>query len=199
MTMTAYGPAGATGPTVLEQIMIRLADEGVPIRAIARSVKVPSDELRDILRDALDSGTIVQLPRDDWPSKASRDERPQGFDALSNLDEELLLLYCVQVFKITRLMSCLLLALLKRREVTRDAMHQIIEQRRPANQPETDKKMVDVVVCNLRKRLKLLKLEITTIWSCGYYMKAEHRGIALKMLTDFIANGPPPAATPNLN
>ena len=56
-------------------IVVRLADEGIPVRAIARGVQVPSESIRDVLHLAIDLGQIVGMPRDDWPINVLRDNR----------------------------------------------------------------------------------------------------------------------------
>ena len=58
METTLYTPA---------LLAARLADEGVPICAIARALKIPSDDVRETLQDALGEGVIVEYPREDWP------------------------------------------------------------------------------------------------------------------------------------
>jgi hypothetical protein len=49
------------------EIAIRLADEGVPLRAISRACRIPSNELRDQLETAHRDGRIIDLPKEDWP------------------------------------------------------------------------------------------------------------------------------------
>jgi hypothetical protein len=165
---------------------VRLADEGVPVRAIARGLKVPSEELRENLLDAVAAGTLLELPRDDWPPNIPRDKRLPGLDKIMPLDNELVLLNVVRRFKVTQQQASLLLVLIKRREVTRKMLHDVIESRRPQPKVETDQKIVDVVICKLRKRLETFGLRIQTVWSCGYLMPAEDRAKALKLLNEFL-------------
>ncbi len=166
-------------------ILTRMAIEGVPIRAIARIVQVPSAEVRMALDDALDAGTIVQLPRDDWPPQLPRERRAQEYSK-AGMDDALLILNVVRLFGVTQQQACLLLVLIKRREVTRKMLHNVIEGRRPHPKVETEPKIVDVVICKLRKRLKSFDLTIETVWSCGYFMPPADRKRALKMLNDFL-------------
>jgi len=68
-------------------------------------------------------------------------------------------------------------------------MHQIVEQRRATRidvDDETDVKIVDVVICNLRKRLKPFAIKIDTVWGCGYHLKPAFRQRAAQMLSEFI-------------
>jgi DNA-binding response OmpR family regulator len=65
-------------------------------------------------------------------------------------------------------------------------MHQIIEKCRAPNKgDQTDPKMVDVVICNLRKRLKKTGLKIETMWGCGYFMKPDMRTRALELIGEY--------------
>jgi hypothetical protein len=56
-------------------IAVRLADEGVPLRAIARAVQIPSSSLREQLHEAKSDGRLLELPCDDWPPGFPRDQR----------------------------------------------------------------------------------------------------------------------------
>jgi hypothetical protein len=69
----------------LSSIAVALADEGVPLHAIARVTRIPSDELRTVLAQAKDLGDIVELPHEDWPPGFPRDTRAL---ALSRMVQE---------------------------------------------------------------------------------------------------------------
>jgi hypothetical protein len=190
MTVAAVA-APSTAPDAnalsLKDIMIRLADEGVPVRVVARVTKIDSEYIRLRLQEALEAGRLLQLPRDDWPSNTSRETREPGFSALQRLHPDLLMMHTCRLFGLTKLQASFFLTLIKRRDVTRAGMHQVIESRRhSAEGEETDQKMVDVVVCHTRKKLKKFNITITTVWSCGYRLDNENRDRALKLLTDFV-------------
>jgi len=169
----------------LEDLVTRMAHEGVPIRAIARAAEFPSDQVRSILQEALEVGSIVEMPRDDWSPLLTREQRGPEY-AKTGVDDALLILNVVRLFGVTQQQACLLLVLIKRREVTRKMLHAVIESRRPHPKVETEPKIVDVVICKLRKKLEPLGLKIETVWSCGYFMSAEHRKTALAMLNTFL-------------
>ena len=59
---------GLTTPPI--DLAIRLADEGVPLRAIARATAIPSEQLRDELYSAKINGLLIELPSEDWPPRA---------------------------------------------------------------------------------------------------------------------------------
>jgi DNA-binding response OmpR family regulator len=191
--MSSTGTTGATGapppPTtqeVLARVQVRLAGEGVPVRAIARATKTPSEEVREVLEDAHLTGVILQLPRDDWPPAQSNGDRAPEVRRTPVVDDDIVRLNVVRLFKVTQQQASLLLVLIKRREVTRKMLHAVIEGRRPHPKVETDQKIVDVVICKLRKKLEPFDLRISTVWSCGYLMSPEDRARALALLREFM-------------
>lgn len=187
MLQTGVTGTQLVGPTItydplMIDVVIRLADEGIPIRAIARATKISSADIREFLDEALEDGRLLQIPRDDWPVNTSRDARAPGSIKLA-VDDNDANLHLVQLLNLTRLESAMLLALVKRRQCTREVMHQIIEScRSVANKIPTDQKMVDVMICKLRKKLDQHKIEIVTIWSLGYFMPPDHRRRIEEML-----------------
>ena len=168
------------------EIAVRLADEGIPVRAIARATKVSSEDIRDVLHTALDQGLIVQLPRDDWPVGVARDRHIPDALSAKPVETERMIFNIVRLFKVTKLQAALFSVLIKRNEVTKETLHQVAEQRRLPNKEETDPKIVDVVICNLRKKLKPFDLEIKTAWACGYYMEPLDRARANSLLKTYM-------------
>ena len=177
---------GVDLPVYIAETVARLADEGLPVCAIARSMKLPSDSIREVLHEAIATGGIVEYPREDWPPGVPRNKRGQITEGLLN-HEDRLRFACVRHFKTTKLQSAILAIMLKRTEVTKEQLHQVIEQNRANEKEETDLKMVDVIVCHLRKKLKPFGIAIKTVWACGYFIEIEHRDRALKLLEDFLA------------
>jgi hypothetical protein len=59
----------------LSEVAIRLADEGVPLCAIARATRIPSDELREQLRAAQEDGRLISQPAHDWPPHDAKPRR----------------------------------------------------------------------------------------------------------------------------
>lgn len=170
----------------LDPILVtRMAVEGVPVRAIARITMHRSEDIRFTLGSALEVGAIVEMPRDDWSPQLTREQRVPEY-ARMGVDDALLILNVVRLFGVTQQQACLLLVLIKRREVTRKMLHAVIESRRPHPKVETEPKIVDVVICKLRKKLEPLGLRIETVWSCGYFMSEEHRKTAMAMLNSFL-------------
>lgn len=187
MTMVETSPPTPAQfqPIDVDKIAVRMANEGIPIRAICRATKLPSDDLRLVLQEAMDRGCLLQLPNEDWPKGSARETRCPSVANLASLSDELLDCYIGHVFNATRLEASVLIPLIKRPEVSREGLHQAIEDRRPSASDQTDPKMVDVVICKLRKKLKIHELLIATNWSRGYSMSAEHRKKAADMIMEY--------------
>lgn len=176
-------------PEPVNSIVIMLADEGVPVSAIARSVKVPSDEVRDVLHEALATGRLVEMPRSDWPPHMRRADRmpSTGLD----INDDQLLAHCRRLFKLTQLEATVFIPLLKRDEASKQALHGAIEAgraaRAAASADETDPKMVDVVVHKLRRKLRPHAIEIKTLWAKGYFMERPMRRLVYDKITAYLS------------
>lgn len=172
-------------------IAVRLADEGIPVRAIARAVNITGADVYELLSTALLEGRILDIPKDDWPPGSPRANRAQSDHNILN-DEEQVKFLCSVKFKTTRLQSALLATILKRQQVSKQTLHDVIEHTRltyGTHKEPTDQKMVDVMVCHLRKKLKPFNFDILTVWGTGYRMDAAHREAALLMLCAVAAGG----------
>ena len=170
-------------PSDLAPFAERFADEGVPIRAMARAFKQTTEAIRSAVEEAIYKGRIVQMPRDDWPVGQIRNDRTPSFVRTNKIGDEDLIMTCKRLFNVTRLQGALLSVLLNRNEVSKETMHQIIEsRRRTPGKEETDTKMVDVVIFNLRKRLKPHNYTIHTLWACGYFMPPAQRKEILELI-----------------
>jgi two-component system cell cycle response regulator CtrA len=177
LTVVANDPATTS---LLEALAVRMADEHIPVRAIARATRLPSDDVYAVLRNAIAIGQIVEMPRDDWPSTPSRGNRVQA-EALQ--DEDILRAQLSLKFKVTKQESAILASLLKRDFVTKEQLHQIIESNRPGAQTEeTDPKQIDVLLCKIRKKLKPHDIAIETLWNTGYSINAANSAKAIQML-----------------
>lgn len=156
-------------------IVARLAHEGVPVSVIARAIGKSFSDVRDCLEYHLEIGSITEMPVSDWPPTARRADRLPAF--LQKESEKIQLLSCQRVLKLTPLEAGFILVLLKRDEADKDTLHYVIETQRHmrrADSPEaTDKKMVDVIICKLRKKLVKFNVKIKTIWGRGYFVPEE--------------------------
>jgi hypothetical protein len=162
------------------KIAARAADEGIPVAALARIFQIPYQDIVDVLKDAMGRGELTEIPKSDWPPGSRRIERvPVNAAHMSDEDIQFL---SKRHFKLTLLEAEFMCALLRNEREQKAKLHAIIEHlrnARRANQPDgreaTDPKMVDVVICKLRKKLKGVdeRFLITTIWSDGYYLRPD--------------------------
>lgn len=156
----------------LESAVIRAALEGVPIAALKRIFR-PGDsvDIRDILAVAKASGVILDLPSEDWPPFLPIDKRgPMVPRRTVAIDDGELVFQLVKLFKTTRLESKILLTFMRRGHVNRAQLHDIVESNRGNPDEATDEKIIDVIICKLRKKLTLKEIKLTTVHSIGYEM-----------------------------
>lgn len=172
------------------ELAVALADEGVPVRAIARTTKVPSQDVYDILKHAIETGVLIALPKDDWPAGARRESRIQAECNVLSHNEDILSMACSAVFNLSQSQTSVFLVILRRPPgVTRDQIHDAIEANRAPNEDPTDKKIVDVVIHNIRKKIEKVDplLVIKTVWGKGYTMEHDARVLALSLLARRLA------------
>lgn len=178
--MNAVATLEGPSPLTLD-VAIRMADEGIPVLAIARATHIPSDDIYQALRAAIARGSILEMPKDDWPPKSGRGGRAPTPNPLLQ-DEQQLRCACTRYFKATPLEAAMLSLMLKRDEVTKEQLHAVVENARPPGREITEIKIVDVMICKLRKKIKDFDIEITTMWGVGYYIGRPFREHALGLL-----------------
>ena len=166
-------------------IAVRLADEGVPLRAIARAVRMPSSDLREQLHEALSDGRLLELPCDDWPPGCPKDQRALQISRMVRENREALHLVAMQLFGLTPSGARVLVKLLETERTSREALHVALSR---TSDPASDIKIVDVAICGMRKRLEKFGIEIVTLRAYGFQLSTEHRRRALDLLLR-----PPPA------
>jgi len=155
--------------TPAADLAVRLADEGVPLRAIARACELPSEDLRIQLTEAVDAGRIVNLPREDWPPGCPKDQRALQLNRLTAKNKDLVDRAAVQVFRLTPTQAKLLLLMIRRTEISRERVGM-------------DGNLLSVHICGLRKQLKLFNIAIDTLWGGGYQLSAENRRRVTELL-----------------
>ena len=180
-------------------IVTRAANEGIPVAAIARIIQQPFDLVADVLENSLETGLIAQMPTSDWPPTVVKEARLPTVPRTANAVD--VLFVCRKVFNLTNLESGFLMTLLRFEYITKEKLHGVIEQQRserltkPDSMDMTDQKMVDVMICKLRKKLKAKdpSLVITTSWGVGYYLDAATKQKIYDMIGRPYACGPAPA------
>jgi hypothetical protein len=172
-------------PPTLIPIAVAAANEGIPVCAIARILRQPAAEVYFTLKDECSRGAVIELPKADWAPASKKDDRQPVAPRLAN-DEDTMF-QCRQHFRLTNLEAGFLVVLLRLERVEKSKLHNIIEQQRatrsqqPNDLEATDEKMVDVMICKLRKKLKALDASfiIATIWGGGYHITP---GVKARML-----------------
>jgi DNA-binding response OmpR family regulator len=145
-------------------VAIRLADEGVPLRAIARAIRVSSEILRARLHEAQSAGRLLDLPRDDWPPGFPRDQRALQLSRMVTENRDQLLVAMQQLFNLPPAGTSLLLVLMQ---------HPLLLKERIADTMTV--RAVDVHIHHIRKRLTPYGIEIQTRWGHGYQFSPENR------------------------
>ena len=159
-------------------IAVRLADEGVPVRAIARATRIPSPVLYETLTEAKHAGTLLELPRDDWPPGCPRDQRALQLSRMMAEDHETLLLATQRLFSLTRTPAALFLHLVQHHAI-----------------PSHDRKDIgqgsfNVHIWHMRQRLAPFGLTIVTLWGYGYQLSPEDRRKAMELILDRVTSAP---------
>lgn len=177
----------------LEETVIQLADEGVPVLAIARATHTPSDEVYELLRDAIDGGNLIELPQSDWPPGSLRRSRHPSEQSILNMDDDVLQLSCGQIFGLTRQQAAVFVAIIRKApEISKRHVHSAIESTRPANAEPTSLKMTDVVIHHIRAKIEPYGIDLKTQWGKGYSFSFTDRDKALALLNRHLS--PPQAA-----
>jgi hypothetical protein len=139
----------------LSEVAIRLADEGVPLCAIARATQIPSDELREQLQAARERGQLLNLPAHDWPP---HDAKPRQVLA-EDRDRQTVVIRTI--CGATKSEASLLLDLLR--------TDSICKSRYPS--PGA----IDVHIFHLRQRLAPHDIAIISVHGHGYRLSGEDR------------------------
>lgn len=168
------------GPAVLFPIIAGMANEGIPVLAIARSVALPSESIYDALRSAIATGILVELPKDDWPPGQRKSQRCLSYGT-PLATEEGLKTALSRHFRATPLEAAMFAMMMRRDEVTKPQLHSVIEACRDPNKETTEIKMVDVMICKLRKKLPA-GVKIQTMWGSGYFISKEDRNLIFQLL-----------------
>ena len=157
--------------------VLALAGEGVPLAVIARSFKLPSGEIYELVREAVDQGRVPTLPAFDWPP-GSKDRVPaftsgamRPLVRAHNVDGDPLIIPLRQMLGFTRQEAQVYCAIL-RGVAGLEALHRAaqINGRVPAD----GNKLVKVVVVKIRRKLlEAGEAEITpqTLVGDGYVIE----------------------------
>jgi DNA-binding response OmpR family regulator len=148
----------------LDTIAVRLADEGVPLRAIARAVSISSETLRNHLREARLNGILFELPRDDWPPGFPRDQRALQLSRMASENHEAFVVAIQHLFGMTPTGVKLLLTLIQQPSLLKHSHLHLMSAT-----------TFDVHICAMRKALEKHNIRIETLWGHGYQLPSDDR------------------------
>jgi hypothetical protein len=166
-------------PVNRNRTIINLTYEGVPQRAIARALQLSAHEVGEVVADAVARGMIVQPSESEWP-QGSRAPRHPAF-AGPPVDEATLWIAATQSLALTKTQAALFLALVRRKFCTKEILHDVVESRRWAHSTPTDRKIVGVMICSIRKRLRG-RYTVQTVQGSGYFIQDDDRRRAAEHL-----------------
>ena len=170
-----------------EDIAVRMADEGIPIAAIARSVGAKSADVRTVVEEAVQRGHSSAVPRHDWVPTSSRDNRVNCVPKVS-ISDPILVPQIMRVYGLTGAEATMFSVLLRRAEVVRETLHTAIKKIGAGK--ETGIKIVDVFICKMREKLKRHGIFIFTIWGKGYFLDPDGRKLVFERLDLPASEGP---------
>ena len=174
--MTAITHPGERG-SMTELAMVRLADEGVPIKALVRVFRRPFDEVERLLKEAKDDGRIIDLPAPDWPSGARRDERVPTVVVARGRPSLDFILAVRRTFSLSATPATMLAELIWRGRASKAHLHEVIES-------EAEPKIIDIFICKIRGKLAPFQLGIETVWGWGYALEDDVRAAMVRRIRE---------------
>lgn len=165
--MTPITHPGERG-SMTELAMVRLADEGVPIRALVRVFRRPFSEVESLLKSARADARIIDLPAADWPADSRRANRMPTITPVRGEATEDFILTVRQTFRLAPTASRLLANLIWRGRASKADLYSL-------SGTEAEPKIIDVYICAIRRELSLYQVQIETVWGWGYALSEPDR------------------------
>lgn len=145
-------------------VAVRLADEGVPICAIARATQRRSEDICNAVKDAIADGSITTMPAMDWPAGSRREGRFPMLKPISMDEVEPVAIALRLAFRLPPAACRVLAVIVLRGEAQRTTLHAVA----CGENSEADPKIVDIYVNTIRKKLSVYGIAIETVWGRGY-------------------------------
>lgn len=164
----------------IHNLIIRLAAEGVPIGAIARATQREVDYVGAVVAGAVAATRIAAAPADDWSAASGPREPEIEAAALAVIEAKAIELRTWLGFN--RGPSRLIAALLVNGSADRPSLARIITDH------HANHKLIDVVACEARRKLKAFDITFLTVWGTGYRMDEANR----QRLRELLADAKPP-------
>jgi hypothetical protein len=141
----------------LARIIHRMADQGIPLRAICRSIGWTLEDVEQVIDDALASGMLIKRPDYDWPKRSHHAaNRARISNTRALLDLHL-------TFGLAPQEARLVWQVYRAASVSKEVVHNAISG-------ETAPRIVAVVLSRARRKLSADGITIETIWGLGYRM-----------------------------
>ena len=169
--------------SITDLAIVRLADEGVPIRALVRVFHKAFGDVEEILREAQDDGRIVAMPAADWPAGTERGSRVPTAAPERGDVPEWFVVAAKLTFGLTMQEARLVALIAWKGRASKSVLHLTVS-------PDAEPKIVDVLVCKCRQKLAPSGITIGTVWGWGYELSSHDR----KALRDLITAEPAEAA-----
>lgn len=152
----------------IEMIIIRSAQENIPIKVMSRVLGYPELKLKRYIEKAIEDGRIDQAPPDDWPHLGGISQSLPSHELIyyghHNRD---VADACVE-FGLTAGEGCLLMCLVKR--AGQFCSIETLLAATARNPENIIGNLLQTRVCSIRKKLKPFGIDFITKRWCGYMM-----------------------------
>ena len=175
------------------RLSCRMADEGIPIAAIARIMQKDPGAVRVFLREEHAHGRLRAMPAMDWAVSAGASRGGNRSPTVPKIDPALIegdSILLQSRLGLTGSESLLLAILLMFGQALRPTLLSVI------NPAGSSMKLIDVMVCKIRKKLRERDVTIETLWGRGYRMADVERGKLRAMIIGLPDLGRPIAREP---
>ena len=153
-----------------------------------------SNEVVALLKAAIAQGRVVLIPTSDRPAIQHHIDRALTAPPVRGSDDETTFtVTCGLLFGLTHAEARTFVKLLKHDLVARTELHAAMSA---VDNPTTRGKIIDVVVCRLRKKLGPYGIKIDTVRGFGFKLADDARDIIRKLLAEYGEDVLAAAATP---
>ncbi len=174
----------------INRVWVRLADEGIPVAAIARSFGVKFSDVHAFLKEARDRGEIIEVPPSDWGLGQSRHDRadkggPAERVARPDPNDPIHVARVCNDFNLTHQAACLILLLASRRGgVPKEMIFKLLFEDHDTRDPLVMKNHLSVLMTRCRRQFskQSILFEIKTIWGVGYALGEGTRALFLNSI-----------------
>jgi hypothetical protein len=179
-TMEHYPHDQGKNTAVIEMIIIRSAQENIPIKVMSRILGYPESKLKQYIETAIENGKLEEPPPDDWPHLRGISQSLPSNELIFYGHHNCDVSDACDEFDLTVGEGCLLMCLVKRAGQFCSA-----EMLLAATAREPDKvsgNLVQTHICRLRKKMKPFGVGFVMRRWCGYMMPASAAQIVVSRI-----------------